>query len=69
MSAEDLFPDPKDAKYVAILECTECGATGHCYSDAEIVDEYQWWDCEECGAECVKHDIVMQTTGGETPTR
>ena len=69
MSVEDLFPEPEDATYVAVLACSECGATGHCYSDTEILDERQWWDCEECGAETVKHDVVMQTTGGEEPSR
>lgn len=69
MSADELFPEPEDAKFVAILECSECGATGHCYSDTEILDERQWWDCDECGTEAAKHDVVMQTTRGEVPRR
>lgn len=65
----DLFPDPAEAAYVALLKCTACEATGHCYSDSEILDERQYWDCDECGEEAVKHDVVMQTAGGEAPSR
>lgn len=64
-----IFPEPDKAEYVALLACSACGATGHCYSDSEIVDKYQYWDCDECGEEAVKHDVVMQTTGGEVPER
>jgi hypothetical protein len=46
-SIDDVMPDPSDAPYVSILQCTECGATGRLYSTAEPRPE-QYRDCPEC---------------------
>lgn len=64
-SIEDVFPDPGGAKFVALLACSECGQTGHCYSDSDILDERQYWDCEKCGTEAAKHDVVLKSRNGE----
>jgi hypothetical protein len=67
-SIDDVMPDPSDAPYVSVLECTECGATGRLYSTAEPRPE-QYRDCPECDTEAAEHDILMMSNTGTEVTR
>lgn len=62
----DVIPDPQDADWVSIIECTECGYTGHMYSTDKPHPDRQWWNCKDCESERpVKHEIIVSTNRGE----
>ena len=67
-SIDDAMPDPSDAAYVAVLRCTACGATGQMYSTGEPRPE-QYWDCDDCGTNDAKHDIILMSDAGQEVDR
>jgi len=61
---DDIMPDPEAPQWVAIIECQLCGEQGTMYSTHEPREE-QYWDCEACGAEDVRHVVVVASNTSE----